>query len=167
MKGPSILSAVLSTITGIFLVVFLFTIGQQKFGATPLATAAYPPAGITGVTDPSLTTSVICNPKWSTKSIRPPSSYTDKLKRQQLVQFQYTDVTPADYEEDHLISLELGGSPTDPKNLWPEPYNIPYGAHQKDKVENYLHKQVCAGKIPLSEAQHEIATDWIAVYKRI
>ena len=28
----------------------------------------------------------------------------------------------SDYQEDHLISLELGGNPTDPRNLWPEPY---------------------------------------------
>jgi hypothetical protein len=27
------------------------------------------------------------------------------------------------YEEDHLISLEDGGDPTDPRNLFPEPYN--------------------------------------------
>jgi hypothetical protein len=27
---------------------------------------------------------------------------------------------PKDYEEDHLISLELGGAPRDPKNLWPQ-----------------------------------------------
>ncbi len=85
-----------------------------------------------------------------------------------------------DYEEDHLISLELGGSPTAEENLWPEPYDIqiaipsatssssfeyvPAGAHEKDKVENYLHAQVCAGKISLADAQHEIATEWYDVY---
>jgi len=31
----------------------------------------------------------------------------------------YVDKAPSHYEEDHLISLELGGNPRDPKNLWP------------------------------------------------
>lgn len=73
----------------------------------------------------------------------------------------------ADYEEDHLISLELGGSPTDPKNLWPESYTTIPNARDKDKVENYLHKQVCSGALSLKEAQREISTDWISVYWKI
>jgi hypothetical protein len=67
---------------------------------------------------------------------------------------------------DHLISLELGGS-NDVKNLWPEPYEPSPGAKEKDKVENWLHAQVCAGRIPIAEAQREIAGDWYAVYERI
>lgn len=66
-------------------------------------------------------------------------------------------------EVDHLISLELGGS-NDPKNLWPELYAPTPGAHQKDVVENWLHAEVCAGRKSLTEAQHEIASNWIAVY---
>jgi hypothetical protein len=69
-------------------------------------------------------------------------------------------------EVDHLISLELGGS-NDVKNLWPEPYEPSPGAKEKDKVENWLHAQVCAGRIPIAEAQREIAGDWYAVYERI
>src|SRR5947207_1928998 len=57
----------------------------------------------------------ICNPNWSTKSIRPPASYTNALKKQQLADARFQDKTPAHYEEDHLISLELGGNPRDPK----------------------------------------------------
>lgn len=66
-------------------------------------------------------------------------------------------------EVDHLISLELGGS-NDPANLWPEVYAPVPGAHQKDLVENWLHAEVCAGRRTLTEAQHDIASDWIAVY---
>jgi hypothetical protein len=50
-----------------------------------------------------------------------------------------------DYEEDHLISLELGGHPTSEKNLWPEAYKPKPGAREKDRVENFLHDEVCAG----------------------
>jgi len=68
-------------------------------------------------------------------------------------------------EVDHLISLELGGA-DDVKNLWPQPYEPRPGAHEKDALENFLHAQVCAGKIPLADAQTEIATDWYAAYQK-
>ncbi len=113
----------------------------------------------------------ICNPSWSTKSIRPPVSYTSPLKAKQIAaEYTYNgDTNFADYELDHLISLELGGNPTSEQNLWPEPYHTQVsgaevGAHQKDTVENYLHKQVCTGALTLAEAQHEVVTDWYAVY---
>jgi hypothetical protein len=67
------------------------------------------------------------------------------------------------YEIDHLISLELGGA-DDEENLWPQPYYQHPGAHEKDTVENWLHKQVCSGKMEPAEAQRAIATDWYAVY---
>ena len=109
----------------------------------------------------------ICNPNWSTKSERPPSSYTNRLKREGFDEYNDTDRDMRDYEEDHLIPLEVGGNPTDPKNLWPEPYHttIPDGgAHDKDKVENYLHEQVCRGAMQLADAQKAIATDWYQIY---
>lgn len=69
-------------------------------------------------------------------------------------------------EVDHLISLELGGS-NDIRNLWPQPYWQHPGAHEKDVVENWLHRQVCAGKMPLAEAQRQIVDDWFDVYRRL
>ena len=110
--------------------------------------------------------STICNPEWHTKRVRPLSSYTAKLKREQMHDRGLPGTT-ADYEEDHFISLELGGNPTDPRNLWPEPYHPSPGARQKDVVENYLHKQVCAGTMTLKEAQDAITKDWYEVYLRI
>jgi hypothetical protein len=67
------------------------------------------------------------------------------------------------YEIDHVISLELGGA-DEVENLWPQPYYMNPGAHEKDVVENYLHKMVCSGKLDLQEAQRSIATDWYQVY---
>ena len=94
-----------------------------------------------------------------TKTIRPPVSYTNPLKMRLMA--AYGEKGPASgYELDHLISLELGGNPTSPQNLWPEPYAPTPGAHEKDKVENYLHQQVCAGSMTLAEAQRIISTDW-------
>lgn len=92
-----------------------------------------------------------------TKTIRPSVTYTDKLKLQQMQAYGFTD-SPRMHEEDHLISLELGGSPTDPKNLWPEPGASP---NPKDKIENFLHAAVCSGKISLQDAQTRIAQNWV------
>ncbi len=69
-------------------------------------------------------------------------------------------------EVDHLISLELGGS-NDQSNLWPEPYqDEQWNAHVKDQLENFLHHEVCAGRISLKQAQKEISANWIASFKK-
>jgi len=133
----------------------------------------YPdPSRTPGATNPDITQEnireTICNPRWSTKSIRPEESYTHRLKIEQIREYGYPDSRLKDYEEDHFIPLELGGNPTDPKNLWPEPFetSIPDGgAHAKDKVENYLHAEVCSGSLTLDQAQREIAEDWYRVYQ--
>jgi hypothetical protein len=105
-----------------------------------------------GVLNPDVTQanirSTICKRGW-TATIRPPESYTDALKRKQMRQYGETGST-SDYQEDHLISLELGGSPTDPRNLWPEPYPR---ASQMDQIENQLNAQVCGGGLTLAQAQ--------------
>jgi hypothetical protein len=68
---------------------------------------------------------------------------------------------PHQYEIDHLISLELGGS-NEQKNLWPEPYP---SAYSKDSLENALHAAVCAKRIPLDSAQRWIARNWVSAYR--
>jgi hypothetical protein len=129
-----------------------------------------------GAVNPAVTQAniktTVCKSGW-TATIRPPSSYTTALKETQIVQYGYSDTRTASYEEDHLISLELGGAPKDANNLWPEPYTITYhgaatqnktvnlGARSKDKYENYLNTEVCDGKITLIAAQRQIATDWV------
>jgi hypothetical protein len=66
-------------------------------------------------------------------------------------------------ELDHLIPLELGGADVI-ANLWPQPANPKPGFHEKDVLENYLHDQVCAGKMALIDAQAAIRTDWAQAY---
>lgn len=84
-------------------------------------------------------------------------------KNQVYTAYSITHHSTGEYEVDHLVSLELGGS-NDIANLWPEAASPTPGFHQKDKVENYLHAQVCSGAISLKKAQIEIATNWLAVY---
>ena len=66
----------------------------------------------------------------------------------------------SNYEVDHIISLEIGGS-NDISNLYPESYLIPDGARVKDVFENYLHRQVCSNAMTIQEAQKEISTNWL------
>jgi hypothetical protein len=109
----------------------------------------------------------ICTRGW-TRMVRPPIQYTEELKRQQIHTFAYDDRRLSHYEEDHLIPLGLGGAPSDPRNLWPEPRISPdsWGADRKDEVEFVLNQLVCSARLPLREAQRAIATDWIAAYRR-
>ena len=102
-----------------------------------------------------------------TKTIRPPASYTTKLKIRQLGSLPYSSYGSTNtslFEEDHLIPLELGGNPTDSKNLWPEPRFGSTTAAMKDKLENALHVLVCNGSLKLSSAQKAIATNWYVAY---
>jgi hypothetical protein len=94
--------------------------------------------------------STICVRGW-TRTIRPPTDYTNALKAKQLRAYGLSGPL-SDYQEDHLISLELGGHPTDPRNLWPEPYPR---AARVDAIENELNRQVCAGSLTLAEAQEK------------
>jgi hypothetical protein len=116
-----------------------------------------------GVADPRVSQdnlqTTICVSGYTTK-VRPSTSYTNALKVEQIKAYGYTDPNPADYEEDHLIPLELGGHPTDPKNLWPEPLTGAYPATKKDGVENSLHTKVCSGLMTLLAAQASIAMNW-------
>lgn len=110
------------------------------------------PVRTPGVLNPDVTQgnirSTICRHGW-TDTIRPPTSYTNGLKRRQMRQYGETG-SLSDYQEDHLISLELGGHPTDPRNLWPEPYPR---ASEVDQIENELNAEVCSGRLTLAQAQ--------------
>jgi hypothetical protein len=99
--------------------------------------------------------------------VRPPASVTTRLKAAQLASgYTYQgDAATGDYEEDHLISLELGGAPSAEANLWPEPYNAPEGARVTDQVENKLHALVCSGTITLATEQRAIASNWWVAYQ--
>ena|SRR5690348_6626702 len=105
-----------------------------------------------GVLNPEVTQATIratiCTRGW-TRTIRPPSDYTSHLKIEQLRAYGLRG-PPSAFQEDHLISLELGGHPTDPRNLWPEPYPR---ASEVDRIENALNDDVCSGRLTLAEAR--------------
>jgi hypothetical protein len=115
-----------------------------------LASAAFTPGSLNPDVTQATIASTICVRGW-TKTVRPPQSYTGSLKLRQMRAYGERG-PPSAYQEDHLISLELGGNPTDPGNLWPEPYPR---AADVDKIENALNARVCSGELTLAEAQRQ------------
>jgi hypothetical protein len=115
-----------------------------------------------GAIFPNVTMQDICKSGYARSVRNVPTSE----KNQDYAEYGITHHSTGQYEVDHLVSLELGGS-NDIANLWPEAASPKPGFHEKDKVENYLHSQVCSGAISLKEAQIEIATNWLAVYNRM
>ena len=113
-----------------------------------------------GAIFPDATKDQICVSGYAGSVRNVPSS----VKDQAYSEYGIASHSAGQYEVDHLVSLELGGS-NDISNLWPELASPQPGFHEKDKVENYLHTQVCSGAIALQVAQVEIATNWLAVYQ--
>jgi hypothetical protein len=122
----------------------------------------YPDPSLTpGDVFTDVTAQQVCTPGYSSKVRNVSQSEKTQVYR------RYGEANvPGKAEVDHFISLELGGSNA-LTNLWPETYNPVPGAHEKDKVENYLHAQVCSGAMTLAQAQQVIAADWYAVYQQI
>jgi hypothetical protein len=109
--------------------------------------------------------STICRSGY-TKTVRPPKSDTELFKKKIMVSYHETGPL-GDYELDHLVSLELGGS-NDAGNLWPERNDHPAGAiNSKDLVENALNKAVCTHRVTLVAAQTAIASDWTTALARL
>ena len=149
MTTRQLLVAAAALLLLVALVVRLEHHGGAAAGAV-LADAGRTP----GVLNPDVTQatirSTICRHGW-TRTIRPPVDYTDELKRRQIRAYHESGPSSA-YQEDHLISLELGGHPTDPRNLWPEPYPR---ASEVDQLENQLNAEVCSGSLSLRDAQEQ------------
>ena len=103
-----------------------------------------------------------------TSTIRPPENVTQKEKGGSAAAYGYTgSLHTAEY--DHLISLELGGDPNDPANLWVEPNDNPNAtstSNKKDALENRLNSLVCSGQITLAAAQQAITTSWVVAYQK-
>jgi hypothetical protein len=137
---------------------------------TSYAQSSLPDPKVTpGAVDPRVTQQnlhqTVCVPGYS-KSVRPPSSDTDRWKRNALRLSGYLDQSISHYEWDHKIPIEVGGSPTSLLNQWLE-YRYPddgWDVALKDKFENEMHRRLCSGQISLSEAQEAFAGDWRAAY---
>ncbi|MEV6008915.1 hypothetical protein AB0M29_19120 [Streptomyces sp. NPDC051976] len=130
----------------------------------PLEDRSCTPGAVSPAVTQANIASTICRKGGYTGGIRPPASVTGKEKTANATSYGYTGpMNEAEY--DHLVSLQLGGDPNDPRNLWVEPADPGHKAgagvnNLKDPVETKLHTAVCNGKITLAQAQKAIVTDW-------
>lgn len=115
----------------------------------------------------------ICVSGW-TATVRPPVSFTNRIKRQQMVAAGIDWSHARELELDHHLPIEVGGAPADPANLWLQTWTptspwpgIEAGAHLKDAVETLAKRLVCAGQIELRDAQACLWADWRACGERL
>lgn len=160
------------TIYRVTIASFIVTVALTASAAAARPSPGLPNRHLTpGATNRAVTQatihSTICVVGYTT-TVRPSESYTERLKYRQLDSGYnlHGDTRAWDYEEDHLIPLEVGGSPTSVKNLWPEPWKTTWNAGKKDTLENAMHRLVCSGAISLVRAQRVFATNWKVGYQR-
>lgn len=143
------------------------------FACLPASAGDLPDPTLTpGAVDATLTQQRLCAKSFRTGTVRSvPQSEKNQVYAEYNVRCKPGKATSSlqscsDYEVDHLISLEIGGS-NDIKNLWPQSYiTKPLNAHVKDTLENKLHKLVCDGTATLGDVQHAISTDWTGAYNK-
>ena len=141
------------------------TLTRGVLGAAALALLSAPSfadAALNSEVTQSTINDTICAPGYS-YTVRPPWYLSAKLKLQLLKARGESWFDAPKYELDHIIPLCLGGSATDPSNLQLQAWDE---AYRKDRLEIQAMRCVCAGKVSLEDAQHDLATDWEAVYHR-
>lgn len=142
------------------------SMGSASTGDSSNRSGEFPDTSLTPGAAVTSDIAVICRQGYAT-SVRPEGALWRRLKEAAYDRYGlprghrsrtdgYGDRHPA-YEVDHLVPLELGGSPTDIRNIWPQSIEA---AEQKDRVENELHALVCNGRMSLTQAQSAIARDW-------
>lgn len=103
----------------------------------------------------------ICIPNY-TQTIRPPSSYTNKIKLVKLKSIGLSKTDAKKYVLDHIIPLSSGGNPNDPENLILQPF---IESKLKDRLEVKIHKDICDGKISLQYGQKIFENNWKDAYQ--
>jgi hypothetical protein len=133
------------------LVVVLLSLSTPLCASTVVADYSPPPGALNPEVTQANIAQTVCNPGW-TRSVRPSAQYTGALKRKQIAE-RHLPGPPSAYQEDHLVPLNLGGHPTSPDNLWPQPIRQ---AQAKDRLEHALNRAVCAARMTLAAAQKKI-----------
>ena len=135
-----------------------------------------------GWTVDGITLQAICTTKWGedARKVTPTmkqnvmNAYHFNVKTCPLSNFKKKRVRRV--EIDHLIPRSIGGA-DDERNLWPQCYELTKkkksqqdnGAHKKDRLEAFLHKDVCANRSDalLWSYQQRIRSNWLALYHDI
>ena len=158
--APSAVTSTLQTSPGSFIAP-----DGRTFAQLVAAHVLPDPQTTPGVLNPNVTPatigSTICVHGW-TATVRPPTSYTDAIKDQSVP----AGHTKAEYELDHLDSIEDGGDPRASNNLWMQAYNDTYGARTKDVLETKVAHMVCAGTLTLDQARAALSPNWLLGFQQ-
>src|SRR5580658_9476221 len=160
------LAQVCAAVAAAVLVGGLFLVQRASHGfnasPAPFERGALPERNLT----PGATRSVSINEVCSIPHEDVVREVSDSMRREVFEEYGIMNARAEDYEIDYLIAPGLGGT-EDIQNLWPQPFNSEkWNARVKDELEERLHQMVCSGDLDLPTAQHEIASDWIAAYKK-
>lgn len=159
MKSPLKIAFLAATAAAAASLCLNAAIGQLSYNraAPPLPDPLVTPGDVLPVTKDD-----ICTSGYSKKVRNVPQA----VKEQAYREYGILHREKGEYEVDHLISLELGGSNA-LKNLWPESFKTePWNAHVKDKLENAFHDDICSGRMDIKDAQKQIGANWITAYKK-
>ena len=134
---------------------------QSSSAAAAVERDALPIALLTPGASWNVTVAELCKP-----GAREHREVPAAVRLQVLRGYGMEGVASGEYQLDYLITPELGGAP-DAQNLWPQRYaSRVWNAHVKDQLERLLPQMVCQGKLSLRTAQRDIASDWVAAYKK-
>jgi hypothetical protein len=133
---------------------------EQLIAAHVLPDPALTPGVLNPAVTPATIAATICVHGW-TATVRPSGYGTDRLRDAETP----AGFRPLDGELDHLVSIEDGGAPADPKNLWWMVYADRYGARVKDVLETMVSRAVCAGRMTLDQARAALSTNWLIGYQ--
>jgi hypothetical protein len=134
---------------------------RTKTSACHVRGALPDPACTPGAVYPGATTSVICHTGYSATVRNVPES----VKETVYAAYGITSHQRGQYEMDHLVPLEGGGS-NSVANLFPEAASPTPGFHQKDQLENAMRADACNNG-GLRSLQREMARDWLKLYDRL
>lgn len=94
----------------------------------------------------------ICHRGWSA-TVRPSWAYTSRVKHRLCVAQGMTRCSPG-LILDHVVPLEVGGSPGDPANFQLQTLA---DSLAKDALEHRARREVCSGRVSLEQAQARFA----------
>ena len=150
----------LAPAAGVFFSVLLLLFGL--FEASVNAEGSKPRSGITPGEARAITMDEVCRlPEAEPVA----GNIPEEMRRKVFAAYGIRSPGANQFEVDFLITPDLGGT-VSARNLWPQSYSARWNARVKDKLEQRLHHLVCEGKLDLSTAQREMATDWIRAYKK-
>jgi hypothetical protein len=164
MRVAAVLAAAILAVAAIALIgrAFQHSTARATNAAAFVLDGAEPNHNLT----PGATRRVALSDVCSTPREQVVGEVSTSLRQQVFQEYGIANARAGDYEIDYLIAPGLGGV-EDIHNLWPESETSPtWNARVKDALEQRLHEMVCSGQVDLSTAQTDIATDWIAAYKK-